>query len=264
MSDEEKSRFVNEQISAMRQTATTLLGELLTMRPDHFQARSMLRLLLNHTHTPIRLSAFRALAKLEDRTIGGFWFKDKLELAYVNLEMAVGNSQEPVVPMIWAAQTGTPRLIVFGHKLQVQRPILFDMWDDKLIIKAEADDPKLSIYYRLPGARRGLKETIEPTAVHLIGKMAFNTNEKGSEVGLNLSYSEILQVLKRLTDRRNGSYVAAPLVVEKSDLAEWLRYRIRRFDSGDQFRPGFREESEADRSPERTPELSNSNDPVTR
>ncbi|MDX1565398.1 MAG: HEAT repeat domain-containing protein, partial [Phycisphaeraceae bacterium] len=260
MSDEEKTRFISDQISAMRQTATTLLGELLANRPDHFQARRMLRLLLNHTHTPIRLSAFRALAQLEDRTIGGFWFKDKLELAYVNLEMAVGNSQEPIVPMIWAAQTGTPRLIVFGHKLEVQRPILFDMWDDKLIIKAEAGDPKLSIYYRLPGARRALKEKIEPTAVHLIGKMAFNTNEKGSEVGLNFSYSQILQVLKRLTDRRDGAYVAAPLVVEKSDLAEGLRYRIRRFDRTDEFRPGFRTGS----GQERTPELSNSNDTATR
>jgi hypothetical protein len=237
MTAAERQAYIQEQVSQFRELATTLLGELIAQQPRHVTAKAMLRKLLNHAHTPTRMAAFKALNDLQDPVIGGFWFPDKLELAYVNLDDAIGNGPEPTAPMIWASGTGKPRIVVFGHRLSVERPILFDMWDNRLIIKADQGDDKLSLFYKFPNTRHGLKETIQPTAVHLIGKMAFNTNEKGNEVGMNLTYSQIVQTLQKMTER--GS-IPAPLIVEASALADFHEHQIDRFEAEDQFRPGFR------------------------
>lgn len=197
--------------------ATVLLGRLLTAKRGSPQIVVPLRKLLDHDDPLVRLAAFDALAAVDDPTIQRFGFEGKMEMAQVRCEK----------PLIYATRSGPPRLIIFNDRLGFDQPMLFSMWDNRFMLRTDASgDTKLNVFYKRPGQRRPTVEAIPATVPYLTGIMAYQpkTQLVTESPGLGFSYSRIVSILHRMTER---GHIDAKLVMQQDTLADRInRLRI--------------------------------------
>jgi len=189
--------------------ATAMLGKLIMERQDNFRLAVMLRNLLDSEDAIVRLTAFDALANVDDATVTRRYFGDRLELAMVRSSK----------PMIYLTRKASPRVVVFDQTLGFNPPVLFTHGqDDNLMLRWDEGETLLSVYYRAPGNTHGQTEQIVPAVGNLIYLLAHQPTEDEKR-GYGMSYSQVANVLSALS-RRNA--IAAPLVLQPSDLMQQI------------------------------------------
>lgn len=203
--------------------AVALIGELLLTRPQRSDPAIVgkLRLMLDHEDLYVRLAAFEALSAAGDATIERRSFDQKLELVRVRCNK----------PFIFVSRSGLPRIVFFGPQ-PLASPMLFSLWEDRLMLRTGLDDPNLHIFYRDPQARQPLKKSIPADAYFLTGTLAFRPLRDSPTFGLDFSYSRIVTVLNKLI---SDKHLASPLVLQQDDLAD--RIQRRRIYQGQSDRP---------------------------
>jgi hypothetical protein len=103
-------------------------------------------------------------------------------------------------PLVYVTQQGTPRVVLFGEDLTLERPMLASAWNDRLMMVADsaAETPRL----RYENYRTGLVrvERVSPSLPELILFMATDPRPEDKTPGLGMSYSEVVGALHALYD----------------------------------------------------------------
>lgn len=101
-------------------------------------------------------------------------------------------------PMIYITQQSTPRIVLFGEKLRLQKPLLVSIWSNRLIFSCDSESDPVRMYYRDRRSGAAITKDIETDLPALVAMMARQTTDHDPRLGLNLSYSEVVGVLYAL------------------------------------------------------------------
>jgi len=170
-----------------------------------------LRPLLDDADLDIRLTSYEALRRRNDPLISKLHVSNKFDL-----DLVPSNK-----PLVYASQTGAPRLAVFGEDLNLRSPMTTSIWGGRLIIKSEPEDSKALVFYRAPDAARAKVEQVNPSVAEFIAYLARKPDPSGLTSGLDLRYGETLSVLHELS--RTGDLNADFRAEQDRILAEILR-----------------------------------------
>ncbi len=187
-----------------REKAAGWLGQLMQFHPRNMRMIRNARALLDHKDALVAMEACLALTDISDGSVNVRQFPDKLELLIVRCER----------PMVYVTREGAPRIILFNQMQGFQKPLFFSCWDGRLMIKNTEDQQTLGVYHR-PANGRGQSHRIAPALANLIYLMAHRPTDEQPGPGLDLSYSQIVEVLARLDQSR---VITAPLVLQSTDL----------------------------------------------
>jgi len=192
--------------------ATAFLGKLIVERPDNFRLAVMLRELLDSDDAIVRLTAFDALATIDDAAVTRRHFEDRLELALVRSDK----------PMIYVTRQASPRVVVFDQSLGFRPPVLYAHEpNDNLMLRWEANEPLLSVYHRPYGRTHGSTEQIAPAVGNLVYLLAHSPTADERR-GYGMSYSEVVNVLHGLAEQ---NFIPAPMVLQPTDLMQRIATR---------------------------------------
>jgi hypothetical protein len=142
-------------------------------------------------------------------------------------------------PLIYVTQQGRPRIVIFGTKAEVQRPVLVSVWPvrdemelsgasgveaasggalpvashkatiDRLVVVADSPTDDLRIMYRYPDSRdergnviRGATVTgkVSPDLASLIDFLAHTPSPDDPRPGLGMPYSEVVGALHAIQE----------------------------------------------------------------
>lgn len=114
---------------------------------------------------------------LERRQMGGKFFLDIVPFGE---------------PMIYVAQQGQPRIVIFGADRSLVRPAVVSAWDDRLMLLTSESSPLAKVRY-LPGSDEAAVEGEVPAdLISLIEFMARDSSPEDSRPGLGMSYSDVV------------------------------------------------------------------------
>jgi Flagellar P-ring protein len=147
-----------------------------------------LRPLLDDPDVDVRLATFDALAARLDPLISVLNVDGRFDL------MVVPSTR----PMIYIAQTGQPKIVVFGDTLAVADTMTFSAWSNRLMMKSDPGDEKIQVFWRpTEGAAPELKRVGHELA-DIIPFFGHQTTIERPAAGLGLSYSETIGALHQL------------------------------------------------------------------
>lgn len=196
-----------------------------------------LRELLDDKDVEIRLAAFEALDKRRDPHIVGIEMGRKFILNIVPSKYR----------MIYVAQSGQPRIVIFGEDLTVKRPMTLFTWGGRLIIKADEGDKFLEVFYRERPEMAQVVDRAKPDVGSLIGYLARRATPDRPESGLNLTYSETISAVHELW---RSKYIECDFRAEQDRiLAEVLRDDKGEKDLRPEFAPEDGKEDGSDEGP---------------
>ena len=119
-------------------------------------------------------------------------------------------------PLVYVTQQGTPRIVLFGENLELNRPLYVSVWSDRLLLSAESATDPVRLYYRDYRTGRVTKQPVSTSLVELVRFMAHTPTPEEPEPGLGLTYSEVVGALHAIT-RSDG--LAAAFATEQERLA---------------------------------------------
>jgi hypothetical protein len=158
-------------------------------------ARSVrpLRQLVNNDNELVRVAAYESLLKLGDgRTVARAEVGEQFTMDLVE-------TTGPVV--IYATQTGSPKIVIFGRDTTVRSPIFFNMPDDLVTINAQAGDKEMLVFRKIPRLNTvspGLRVDFRVASlITLLGSRSVRDPD-GNVRGLNLTYGQIIGVIHRM------------------------------------------------------------------
>jgi len=231
-------RVANSPGSPLRNEAIREFGR----HPAFLRAIPLLKQLLDDSNDIVRVLAYEALRRRGSNSavltipVGGGEF-------YLDL---VGSKRQYV---IYATQSGTPRIVLFGRDMVAMKPIYFGGLRGKLTINAKKDDRYLTVFRKVGETGRispafGVDPHIRSLA-RALGDlsdrgqgmlMAPELDEKGKPVrdnqgrivykqseikGLGFTYGQVVAVLYRMC--KQGSIPAKFVLQKPSGLQEFLR-----------------------------------------
>ena len=174
---------------SMRLGAIKLLGGM----GDNPAIDVGLRPLLDDADLDVRLTTYEMLRKRHDPTVETIRVNGRFDLDLVRSDK----------PLVYAAQTGPPRIAVFGEDVKLRQPMLQSMWNGRLIVRFDEGDSKAKVFYRSDGAERPRIEQTKPESHEFIGFLARTPSPSIGSAGLDMTYGETLGVLYELARQGN-------------------------------------------------------------
>ena len=171
-----------EQGSALNRLQAVDLLEGMRSNPS---IDGCLRRMLNDEDVELRLRAYEALVLRNDPFMDRFNVDGKFVLDVVKSDR----------PLIYITQVGEPRIAVFGDALELQRPLTLSTWANRLMIKADAADRDVEVYYRDTGDTEGVILRSKPAIPDFVRFLAHRTTIEEPEPGLDLSYGQTVGAL---------------------------------------------------------------------
>jgi hypothetical protein len=147
-----------------------------------------LRPLLDDDDVDVRLAAYEALVERKDPAIGIMDIGGKFDVALVPSRSS----------LIYVAQTGRPTIAVFGDAPAVERPLTYFGWSNRLIVKADAGDEQLQVFFRSTPDARPEIQLADPRLSEFIPFLGHQTTVEKPYPGLGLSYGETIGALHQL------------------------------------------------------------------
>ncbi|MEE2681246.1 MAG: flagellar basal body P-ring protein FlgI [Planctomycetota bacterium] len=147
-----------------------------------------LRELLNDPDVDVRLAVFDAMVKRNDPTLIEIPVSGRFTMCLVESDH----------DMIYIAQTGSPRVAIFGDALELKLPLTVNTWSGRLLMKGDADDEEIQVFYRSVDGEApiiGLAPTDVPGMVRFLGH---ETTIREPDEGLGLQYGEVIGALHQL------------------------------------------------------------------
>lgn len=197
-----------QQSAGSQDQATRLLGRLMRHDGANFRAASVLRKLVNSEDQMVRLAAFEKLDRYGSKVI------ERRIVSHKLLEIDVIASDRP---MVYVTRQGRPRIVIFGRNLEIETPLFFSTWGDRLMMRAKEPNGLVEVYCRPTTASEAIEAQSLPTVVEIVSLMAARPGEDGALRGFDLDYARIVSTLEQLT--REG-WIDAPFVMESSDLMQ--------------------------------------------
>jgi len=187
---------------AIRTEAISLLGD---MGPDP-AVNASLRELLGSPELDVRVAAYEALSRR---------FEPGLESKQVADKFRVDVVKAPE-PMIYISQQGTPRIVLFGDDLELERPTFASGWSDRLMLSAESEKDPMRIYYRNYATGAATTGVVDTRLARFIEYLAHEPTPEDPAPGLGLTYSEVVGALHEIW--KDGA-IAGAFIAEQDKLA---------------------------------------------
>jgi flagellar basal body P-ring protein FlgI len=174
------------------------------------RARQVLRELIDCDNERVRAAAYEGLIHHNDTTtIQRTDVADRFDMDVIR------SSREYV---IYATQSDTQRIALFGSNMRLNRPVFFTMADDLVTIDAPADSEQVRVFRKVPRSG-GYSDTLTvdcdiPCLVRTLGDTPERDLESGSFKGLGLTYSQVVRVLLTLCERGD---IPARFVLQQGD-----------------------------------------------
>ncbi|MCP4069615.1 MAG: flagellar basal body P-ring protein FlgI [Phycisphaeraceae bacterium] len=147
-----------------------------------------LRPLLDAEDVDIRLATFEALEERADPIVAAYDIDDKFILNLVPSDR----------PLIYVAQTGRPRIVIFGDGQEVERPMFLEAWSNRLLMKADAEDGRLEVFYREASNLPAQIDEVSPEVGQLVAYFGHRTTIEAPAPGIGLTYGETIGALHQL------------------------------------------------------------------
>jgi len=189
-----------------------------------------LRPLLDDPEVDVRLRAFEALEKRRDPTILARSLDDKFVINLVPSK----------TPMIYVAQSGKPKLVLFGMDMEIARPTTLTVWSNRFMLKGESSDEKIEVFYRPRDDGPPMIDRVNPLVSDFVAYLGHRPSPESPEAGLGMSYSETIGALHEIW---KAGYLGRTDFKAEQDRV--LAAIIRREKEQSEFdRPEFEEEDE--------------------
>lgn len=123
-------------------------------------------------------------------------------------------------PLIYVAQQGQPRVVLFGQDQMLLRPALAGAWNERLVIRADETGP-VRVRYTPPNSIGAVTKELDNTSLVALIDLLARDNEPDSPAspGLDMSYSEIVGALSAMSESKA---VAAGFATEQNKLRAQL------------------------------------------
>lgn len=237
----------------VRAEAARLMGRV----PLDGASREALGQLSIDPNLTVRVAAYESMLQLRDPRVTALNTGGKFDLHVVETpgETArAANKESASKGLIYVTQQGRPRVVIFGRELEVVRPMLAGMFDDRLMLAGDPGDSQLRYLWRgLPGqtvadapeissiGRPTQRGEITPRLANLLATLSRDPSpERAGELSFGLSYSQVATVAYQL--HKQGA-VSAAFAVERDALSQAI---ARAMSGGNDERPEGREVTGAD------------------
>lgn len=136
--------------------------------------------------------------------------------------------------LIYVAQQGRPRIVLFGTDLALRRPVLVSAWSDRLMLAADTPSDSHRLMYRNVDGYQVYRGKVDADVADLVQFMARQPTPEDERPGLGMTYSEVVGAIYAL--QRAGAIDAA-FAVEEDQL------RARLFQAAERATPLERPET---------------------
>jgi hypothetical protein len=184
--------------------AVQTLGSL----PGSASINHMLRELLDSEKAPIRIEAYRILARNNDTSVFSRLVTERANNQKFILDIVPSHGP----PLVFASRSGLPRIAIIGAMPEISTPVMFTALDNRLTISSTDVGRGLTIFYRAPAPvdnENQPHDVSTPAPVQMmsapdLGEVVARLGgvTGGEEQPLNFTYSEVLAILQRLSEER--------------------------------------------------------------
>lgn len=214
---------VGTDAQAFRSEAIVLLGRM-GFNPS---IDSALRELVGSANLETRIAAYEALSERNDPAIRRVSIDNRFSIDSVPF----GDE------LIYITQQGAPRIVIFGKDVKLRTPSIVSAWDERFMLVSEGApkaagaaqsntgsgvvptkfDPSrpVRLYYRSEREGSVTRSEVSDRVIELVRYLATKPSADGYEMGLGLTYSQIVGVLYQM-QKQNA--VTAAFTTEENRL----------------------------------------------
>ncbi|MFP4143965.1 MAG: flagellar basal body P-ring protein FlgI [Phycisphaeraceae bacterium] len=236
LEDERASRSLYRLADHEKPEVRRRVAEALVHLPSSFRGEEALRALLDDDSRTVRIAAYESLASIGSPMI------DRVVVPDVEGVKLIIDRVPADKPLVYIAQEGVPRLVIFGEELSLSPDRLARLWDNRLMVKSQRADQPIELFYQKPDATEPDIVQIQPSVAWLAYKLAHQPSRHDPDEGLGLSYSEVIDVIHHLCRK---DHIPAPVEVRLSPLAKRIAEYEQQRDT-----PGGRPETSTDAADE--------------
>ncbi|MBX3364355.1 MAG: flagellar basal body P-ring protein FlgI [Phycisphaeraceae bacterium] len=99
-------------------------------------------------------------------------------------------------PGVYITQQGIPRIAIFGNAV-VRRPLLVEVWKDRLMLAADPDDDDIRIFHR-DARGRAQVITVKPSIEEIIRVLSHTPTVESPRPGLGFNYAEVVAAINAI------------------------------------------------------------------
>jgi hypothetical protein len=174
--------------------AVQVLGKV----PNSRAINQLLRDLLDSDQTTVRTEAYNILAKAGDPSISRQVMRSARQP--LNEKFALDYVRCKGRPLIYATQSGVPRIAIFGNLPELTTPVTFSALDNHLMISSGAIGRDVTIFYRSAQLRQPIQMSSPPDVADVLARLAGQMDDGTGQ--LDFTYAEILAILQGMTDQQ--------------------------------------------------------------
>lgn len=176
----------------------------LARHPQLYQASQILRKLIDDDNQEIRLAAYEAMRLRGDPTILTLQAEDfVIDLVPCNREYVV-----------YASQSGSPRIALFGKTMPVSSPLFYCAPDDLVTVNVNAGEKQLKMQRLVPRSGKHSEWfKVDPTVSQMLLTMGLpaEKNLDGSVSGMGMTYGQVVSTVGRMC---NAGCIPAKFVLQ--------------------------------------------------
>ncbi len=188
-------------------------AQILVYLPRSLRGINALKTLLDDDDVTVRTSAYESLAAMNDPMIQRRLIGSQQDVKFI-LDLVPASK-----PLIYIAQEPYPTIALFDPNLGFTEPTLGRVWDNRLMVRSNADAPRLTVYFQSRSSAQGQTFEIAPMVANLLFLLGHQPTEDNRTSGLDLTYSQVITVLHTLAKQNQ---LAAPLHLRTSRLVQAL------------------------------------------
>ncbi|MCB9838100.1 MAG: flagellar basal body P-ring protein FlgI [Phycisphaeraceae bacterium] len=174
---------------------------------------NFLRELLDAPDSDIRVAAYQALIDRGDR---------RIERRNIDGKFLVDTIPSDS-PMIYIAQQGEPRVVLFGEGLSLPTPTFVSGWSNRLMLNADQRSDEVGVYYLDYKTDVSTTASVSTQLNDLVRFFAHEQTPDHPAPGLGMTYSETVGALYVLA---SNDALPAPLIAEQDVLAAELIHSL--------------------------------------
>lgn len=188
LATDQLSQLAQQPDPNLRKQVAAILAHL----PGSVRGSRALQKLLDDPDPNVRVQAYESLAAMNDPVLRRIPVDPTGEMKFV-LDLVPATQ-----PLIYIAHANIPRIALFNPRLALKVPSLFRYWDNRLMMRTDQPDGRLTLFHQPSGQVDGKTYALTTGVADLITFLAHRPTVENPEDGLDLSYSQVATILDAL------------------------------------------------------------------